>query len=93
MHSTTFLFLTILGGFGASGESLFQYTKYSIQSIDNLVRFIGSPLDNEKRQLISFPESFPFQNLSGDQGGALSAIQNNNLGGLITFLISLLVLA
>lgn len=41
----------------------------------------GSPLGFDKRQLIAFPANFPFQSLSGDQAGALSAIQSNNLKG------------
>lgn len=46
----------------------------------------GSPLDFNKRQLIPFPADFPFQSLSGDQAGALSAIHSNNLAGEVVLL-------
>lgn len=76
MHSTTLFYLTILGGLGASGK--FVSSSCLVQIIYYLT---GSPLAFDKRQLIAFPANFPFQSLSGDQAGALSAIQSNNLKG------------
>lgn len=55
-----------------------------------LIILQGSPLAFDKRQLIPFPADFPFQSLSGDQAGALSAIHSNNLAGEVVTLLYLM---
>lgn len=83
MHSATLLYLTILGGLGASGNLFIYFYNFATGGLVQVTDCVptGSPMTIDKRQLVPFPADFPFQSLSGDRAGALAAIQSNNLGG------------